>query len=255
MLKSFAIGLSIFLVIACGKIEAITNSNPNYFNFSFNGTAYNSNDPVSPKELLDMANGTFVYNKVISGNFKNVPSRFDAYVNQKGDHFYAQRFFINRVTDTLMLDIDIEIPVIGGESLVFQKGIYQTGLFLRDGTVDIPNVIGATVWSGKCPVPQKPQVSISISIWGKSKIDGQFKKIKYWQTLKSVPHNDNGTFEIESIDTINKTVKGNFKSTISSIYINLTRQQFDKIEDPTCKPEIYKVEKSDISGSFLVNYR
>jgi hypothetical protein len=225
-----------------------------YFNAEFNGLSFKSQDPASALEALENFNKSFTY-KGNAGNFINVPGKFNARPNENGEHWYDQRFFIKNGLDTLMVEIGIEFPIIGGESQVFTKKSYDLGLFLRDPTIDVPNVLSAKVWAGKCPTPENPQPSVSVTIFGKRKTDGVFAATKYWQTVKSVPHNDVGTISIDEIDTVNKTVKGKFKSSISSQYINLTLDQYNKMTDPICKPEIYKVEKSTISGEFFVSYK
>jgi hypothetical protein len=225
-----------------------------YFNAEFNGLSFKSKDPASALEALQNFNQSFSY-KGIAGNFINVPGKFNARINEKGEHWYDQRFFIKNGLDTLMVDVGIEFPIISGESQVFTKKSYDLGLFLRDPTIDIPNVLSAKVWAGKCPTPENPQPSLSVTVFGKRKTDGNFGVIKYWQTVKSVPHNDVGSISIDEIDTVNKTLKGKFKSTISSQYINLTLDQYNKMTDPICKPEVYKVDKSTISGEFFVEYK
>jgi hypothetical protein len=225
-----------------------------YFNVDFNGLSFKSKDPTSALEALTNFNQTFSY-KGIAGNFINVPSKFNARPNENGEHWYNQRFFIKNNLDTLMVDIEIEFPIIGGESQVLTKKSYDTGLFLRDPTIDIPNVLSAKVWAGKCPTPEDPKPSISVTVYGMRKTDKNYGAVKYWQTVKSIPHNDVGSISIEEIDTVNKTLKGKFNSTISSQYINLTLDQYNKMTDPICKPEVYKVDKSTISGEFFVTYK
>ena len=248
------ISLGLYSCIKLGDKLAPVSTSIKYFNAEFNGLSFKSQDPKTPLEVLTNFNQTFSY-KGIAGNFINVPSTFNARPSQNGEHWYNQRFFIKNILDTLMVDIEIEFPIIGGESQVFTKKSYDTGLFLRDPTIDIPNVLGATVWASICPTPQDPKPSISVTVYGMRKTDNNFGPIKYWQTVKSIPHNDVGSISIDEIDTINKTLKGKFKSSISSQYINLTREQFDKMKDPTCKPEVYKVDKSNISGEFFVSYK
>jgi hypothetical protein len=235
--------------------ELLPNNKPlRYFNFDFNGLKGTSKDPTGGQDALNNFNKSFTYHG-IAGNFINVPSQFNARPNQNGSHFYNQRFFIKNLNDTLVVDVDIEFPIISGESLVFTKKSYTTGLFLRDGTIDVPNGLAANGWSGVCPTPENPQPSISLRFIGTRKTDGVFATTKYWQTVKSVPHNDVGSITIDEIDTINKTVKGQFKTTISSLYMNLTKAQYDKTVDPICKPELYKVDKSTLSGEFFVDYK
>ncbi len=240
--------------IRLGDKLAPASTSIKYFNAEFNGLSFKSQDPLSALEALNNFNKSFSY-KGIAGNFINVPSKFNARPNENGEHWYNQRFFIKNNLDTLMVDIDIEFPIIGGESQVFTKKSYATGLFLRDPTIDIPNVMGATVWASNCPTPENPQPSISVTVYGIRKTNNIFGPVKYWQTVKSIPHNDVGSISIDEIDTINKTIKGSFKSSISSLYINLTPDQFNRMKDPICKPEIYKVESSSISGDFFVSYK
>jgi hypothetical protein len=258
--KLFSIsGIVLLFIIFNSCVQPNREVNPKamrekYFNAEFDGLTFKSKEPSTALDILTAFNQSFIYNG-IQGNFNNIPANFNATIEQKGEHWTYQRFFIRRDFDTLMVDIDIEFPIIGGESQIFTKKTYSLGLFLRDPTIDIPNALGAKVWSGKCPTPENPQPSISVSVYGKRKTDGKFGVVKYWQTVKSVPHNDVGTIIIEEIDTVNKTVKGSFSSTISSQYFNMTLDQFNKIVDPTCKPELYTVDKSKIKGDFLLPYK
>ncbi len=225
-----------------------------YFNADFNGLSLRSTEPISDIVALESISKSFIFNSVM-GNFNNYPGHFDVKLGEKSDHIFHQRFFLKNFNDTLMIDVDIEFPYIGGEGLLLEKKAYPTGLFLRDGTVDLPNVSSATVSSSSCTLDYTPKPSISVKIYGKRVIDGDFGLKKYWQTVVSVPHNDQGTIEIEEINVINKTIKGNFRSTISSLYVNKTQDELQKIDDWMCKPELYKVEKSEIKGEFYVNFK
>jgi hypothetical protein len=260
--KSIIAFLFLTLLCSCSKSDdsqiptlPIENKTLKYFNCDFNGLKLRSIDPATPLIALENFGKGFQFHGVYA-NFINVPDFFNAKINKKGAHFYHQRFFIKNQLDTLRVDINIEFPIIGGESQVFTKKTYETGLFLRDPTIDVPGGAGAKVWSSECPTDESPRPSISMQVFGVRKTDGVYAVTKYWQTVLSVPHNDIGTISIDEIDTVNKTVKGKFSSSISSLYFKQSNEELNKIVGGfICKPELYTVETSTISGEFFVTYK
>jgi hypothetical protein len=224
-----------------------------YFDCNFNGLVLKSIEPATPLAAINRLGKIFSYQGVF-GNFENSPDKFFAEPGAENEHYIDQRYFLQQKFDTLMVDVKIHFPIVGGKGLVFNEGVYKTGMFLMDPTLDNVNYTGGKVWSSKCPISEEPQVYVSAIVFGMRKSDGYFGVTKYWQTIISVPHNDEGTVIIEHIDKIAKTIKGKFSTTISNIYLKYTREELDKIDDWMCKPELYTVEHTAISGEFYVSY-